>query len=86
MDAFSDDFDQSIDEQYLQLKLIKWGFKWWFRCANSTGYVYEFDIYLDKKRYWSKSWKGVVFQLTEKLEKRYCTVNLTTFSIVQLIE
>ena len=51
MDAFSDDFDQSIDEQYLQLKLIKWGFKWWFRCANSTGYVYEFDIYLDKKRY-----------------------------------
>ena len=57
----SDDFDQSIDEhmtkfqghssmkQYLQLKPIKWGFKWWFRCASSTGYLYEFDLYLVKK-------------------------------------
>ena len=42
MDAVLDGFDQSIDEhmtkfiglssmtQYLQLKHVKWGFRWWF--------------------------------------------------------
>ena len=50
MNAFSDDVDQNIDEhmtkfkgrslmiRYLQLKPMKWGFKRWFRYANSTGY------------------------------------------------
>ena len=62
MDAFSDGFDQSKDEcmtkckgnfsmkQYLQLKPTKRGFKWWFRCASSTGYFYKFDLCYGKRK------------------------------------
>ena len=62
MDSFSDGFDQSKDEymtkckghfsmkQYLQLKPTKRGFKWWFRCAISTGYFYKFDFYYGKRK------------------------------------
>ena len=41
---------RSLMRQYLQFKPIKWGFKWWFRCTNSTGYLYGFDIFLNKKK------------------------------------
>ena len=48
--SYSNEPEQSIDEhmtkfkrrssmrQYLKMKPIKWGFKWWFRCVFSTGY------------------------------------------------
>ena len=36
--------------QHLKMKPIKWGFKWWFRCARSNGYLYELDLYLRKKQ------------------------------------
>ena len=54
--SYSDEPEQSIDEhmtkfkgrssmrQYLKMKSIKWGFKWWFRCASKNGYLYEFDL------------------------------------------
>ena len=29
--------------QYLKMRPIRWIFKWWFRCASSNGYLYEFD-------------------------------------------
>ena len=57
----SDDCTQSIDEhmvkftgrssmkQYVKNKLIKWGLKFWFRCASKTGYLYQLDLYLGKK-------------------------------------
>ena len=40
---------RSSTRQYLKMKPIKWGFKWWFRCASSNSYLYEFDLYLGKK-------------------------------------
>ena len=55
--------------QYLQLKPIKWGFKWWFKCISSTRYLYEFDLYLGKKKNVEVNLaEGVVLQLTEKLK------------------
>ena len=34
----------------LRVKSIEWGFKWWFQCASSTGYLYEFHLYLGRKK------------------------------------
>ena len=34
-----------------KMKPIKWKFKWWFRCASSTGYLCEFDLYLRRMKY-----------------------------------
>ena len=60
-ECVSDDCTQSIDEhmvkftgrssmkQYVKNKPIKWGFKFWFLCANKTGYLYQLDLYLGKK-------------------------------------
>ena len=54
-ESYSNEPKQSIDEhmtkfkgrssmrQYLKIKPIKWGFKWWFRYASSNGYLYELD-------------------------------------------
>ena len=41
---------ESIMRQYMKNKSRKWGFKFWFRCGAKSGYLYEFDIYLGKKR------------------------------------
>ena len=55
----NDDF-QSIDKhmvefkgrssmkQYVKNKPIKWGSTFWYRCANETGYLYQFGLYLGK--------------------------------------
>ena len=59
---YSNDPKQSTDEhmakfkrrssmrQYMKMKRIKWGFKWWFRCASSNCYLYQFDLYLGKNQ------------------------------------
>ena len=57
--------------QYLKVKPIKWGFKWWFRYESSNGYLYEFDLYLGKKQNVEVNLgEDMVMQLSEKL-KRY---------------
>ena len=59
---------QSIDEhmvkfkgknsvkQYMKSKPIKWGFKLWCRCDSLTGYLYQFDLYTEKK--YNRDWVG----------------------------
>ena len=92
LDAYSNVCEQSIDEhmtkfkgrssmkQYLKLKPIKWGFKWWFRYGSRTGYLYEFDLYLGKKKDVEVNLgEGVVLQMTEKLHNSYCTVYFDNF-------
>ena len=61
-EVLSNNKEQSIDEhivkfkgrsdmkQCIKSKPIKWGFKFWFRCSSKTGYLYQLDIYLDKKQ------------------------------------
>ena len=58
----SDTGRQSIDEYiskfkgpmscklYTKNKPIKWCFKWWCGCCSKTGYLYELDLYLGKKK------------------------------------
>ena len=91
-DIYSDEPEQSIDEhmtkfkgrssmkQYIKKKPIKWGFKWWFRCSSKSGYLYEFDLYLGKKKE-SEIGLGenVVLTLSEKLKGTYCTLFFDNF-------
>ena len=83
--AMSDAKRQSLDEhitkfkgrmsckQYMKNKPITWGFKWWCRCCSKTGFLHEFDLYLDKKE---KAELGlgetVVLDLSKKLENTLC--------------
>lgn len=82
---------QSIDEhmckfkgksgmkQFIKNKPVPWGFKLWFRCSSTDGYLYEMDIYLGKQLKASGFGIGesVVLQLTEHLMLQYM---LTIFS------
>ena len=74
-ECVSGDCTQSIDEhmvkftgrscmkQYVKNKTIKWGFKFWFRCASPTGYLYQLDLYLGKKeKNRRKSWSKCCFK------------------------
>ena len=62
------------------MKPIKWRFKWWFRCASSNSYLYEFDFYLGKKQNFEVNLgEGVVMQLSEKLEGTFCTLLFDNF-------
>ena len=93
LSAMSDTNEQSIDKhmtklkgrsgmkQYLQLKPIKWGFKSWYRCASKTGYLYEFDLYLGKKKDGDQYTLGesVILQLSEMLKNTFCTVFFYNF-------
>ena len=36
-------------KQYIKKKPIKWGFKSWYRCVSTTGYLYQLELYLAKK-------------------------------------
>ena len=91
-ECVSDDCTQSIDEhmvkftgrssmkQYVKNKPIKWGFKFWFRCASKTGYLYQLDLYLGKKEKTEENLgPSVVLKMTECLENSYCTVFFDNF-------
>ena len=45
--------DRSRMKQYMKLKPMKWGFKFWFRCLSKTNYLYQMDIYLGKEQHQS---------------------------------
>lgn len=36
-------------KQYIKNKPIRWGIKLWVLCEATTGYVYNFDVYLGKE-------------------------------------
>ena len=91
-EAMSDDSEQTINEhmvkfkgrplmkQYVKNKPIKWGFKFWFRCASKTGYLQEMDMCLGKKQQVEHSLgEGVVIQLSQKLNDTCCTLSFDNF-------
>ena len=55
-EVLSNDSEESIDEHMVKFKgrsgkkkcikskPIKWSFKFWFRCSNKSGYLYQMDI------------------------------------------
>lgn len=90
--AVSNGDNQSIDEhmvkfkgrssmkQYVKNKPIKWGFKFWYRCASSTGYLYQLELYLGKKESAEENLgPGVVLKMTEGLENTFCTIFFDNF-------
>ena len=71
---------RSSMRQYLNMKPTKWGFKWWFRCASSNGYLYELYLYLGRKQNVEVNiGEGVVMQLSEKLKGTFCTLFFDNF-------
>ena len=87
--VLSRDSEESIDgrivkikgksgmKQYIKAKPIKWGFKFWFCCLSKSGYLYQMDIYLERKQtpeFNLRLGEEVVLQLTKDLERSLCTV------------
>ena len=71
---------RSSMRQYLKVKPIKWGFKWWFRYESSNGYLYEFDLYLGKKQNVEVNLgEDMVMRLSEKLKGTFCTLFFDNF-------
>ena len=71
---------RSIVRQNIKNKLIKWGFRMWYRCAPKTSYLYEFDIYSGRKETIEFGLdKSVVVQLTEKLNGSFCRIFFDNF-------
>ena len=93
-EVLSNDGEQSIDEHMVKFKIrsgmkqcikskpIKWGFKFWFRCSSKSGYLYQMDIQLGREQ--TTEFKlgleeEVVLQLTNDLERSFCTVYFGNF-------
>ena len=78
---------QSIDEhmckfkskssmkQYIKSKPIKWGFKYWYRCDSSSGYVYQLELYQGRKATTELNLgKSVVLEFCKPLRDSYCYI------------
>ena len=39
----------NIIRQYIKGKLMQWGFKMWCQCDSKSVYLFEFDLYTEKK-------------------------------------
>ena len=93
-EVLSNDSEQSIDEHMVKLKCrfgmkphinskpIKWSFKFWCRCSSKSGYLYQIDIYLERKQtpeFNLGLGEEVVLQLTKDLERSFCTAYFDNF-------
>ena len=59
---------RSRTKQYIK---SKWSFKFWFRCSSKSGYLYQVDIYLGRKKtpeFNLGLGENVALQLTKNLE------------------
>ena len=92
-DVLSNDSEQSIDEhmvklkgrsrmKYIKSKPIKLGLKFWFCCLSKSGYLYQMNMYLRRKKtpeFDLGLGEEVVLQLTKDLERSFCTVFFENF-------
>ena len=61
-------------------KTVKWGFKFWYRCASTTGYLYQLELYLGKKDEVELNLgESVVLKIYKVLEKSHYTVYFDNF-------
>ena len=62
-------------KQYVKKEPIKWGFKFWYRCASETEYLYQFDLYFGKKESADKNLgPGAVLKMTKSLRYSHSMV------------
>ena len=67
-------------KQYKQLKPIKSGQKFWYRCDRKSGCLYEMDTYLERKESTEYNLgESVVLNLAISLNYCYCTVLFDNF-------
>ena len=67
-------------KQYIKNKPIKWGFRYWYRCDNETGYVYHLDFYQGWKEKRELNFGlSVVVDLCQSLKDTYCHVFFDNF-------
>ena len=93
-EVLSNDSEESIAEhmvkfrgrsgikQYIKLKPIKWGFKFWFHCPSKSRYLYQMDIYLGRKQtpeFNLGLGEETILQLTKNLEQPFSTVHFDNF-------
>ena len=71
---------KNLMHQYMENKPIKWGFKFWLHCESNSGCLYEFDMYLGKKRNTEFGLvESVVLSLCECLKDTNCYVCFDNF-------
>ena len=71
---------RSSMKQYIKNKLIKWGFKYCFRCDNETGYVYQLELYRGRKEKSELNLcSSVVLELCQVLKNIYYHVFFDNF-------
>ena len=71
---------KNINQQHMNNKQIKWGFKMWYRCTPIRGCLYEFGIFTTRKGITEFGLgKSNVLQLTEKLNGIFFISPLTIF-------
>jgi hypothetical protein len=71
-------------KQYLQAKIIKWGYKIWKLCDSKTAYVLNLDIYLGKNSENSLPYGVVMGLMEEYLDKHHVVVMDNYFTSVPL--
>ena len=77
----------SVDEhmfncmkQHIKSKLIKWGFRQWYRCDSETFYVYQLELYQGRKgKRELNLGSSVVLALYQVLKNIYCHVFFDNF-------
>ena len=68
--------------QYIKSKPIKWAFKFRFRCSSKSGYLYQINIYLGRKKtpeFNLGHGKELVLHLMKDLKQSFCTVYFDNF-------
>ena len=71
---------RSSMEQYIKNNLIKWEFKYWFRCDSETGHIYQLELCQGRKEKSGLNLgSSVVLDLCQVLKYIYCHVFFDNF-------
>ena len=74
---------RSSMKQYIKNKPIMWGLKYWYRCDSETGYVYQSELYPERREKRELNLGSVVVRdLCKVLKDTYCLMFLIIFSTV----
>ena len=71
---------RSSIKQYIKNKPIMWGLKYWYRCDSETGYVYQLELYRERREKRELNLGSVVVRdLCQLLKDTYCLMFFDNF-------
>ena len=71
---------RSSKKQYIKNKPIMWGLKYWYRCDSETGYVYQLELYRERREKRELNLGSVVvWDLCQLLKDTYCLMFFDNF-------